>query len=95
MSQGSSHSFLYFCDLNELSVQEFLKRLFPSVVVGEEEDWLSVFEEKVSEEGRRKEQELAEVRSREEEFSQNAENLRTALLSTVSVSALRDLTSDS
>ena len=68
-------------------VQEFLKRLFPSVEVGEEEDWLSVFEEKVSEEGRRKEQELVEVRSREEEFSQNAENLRTALLSTVSVCA--------
>ena len=71
-----------------------MKRLFPSVEVEEEEYWLSVFEKKVTEEGRRKEQELAEVRSRAEEYSQNAEGLRTALLSTVRVCALGDCTAD-
>lgn len=64
-------------------------RLFPSIEVVEEEEsssaWLGVFEKRLCEEETKKGEELAEVRVREEQFSQDAENLRRTLMSTVSL----------
>lgn len=57
--------------------------MFPSVEVHDAEDWLGSFEKRVSEQRKKKEMEMAKVRSREEKFSQDATSLRSTLLSTV------------